>query len=357
MAQLLKVNKIRTNQQISHLTGDIVTAKGIAWVDLFSKTDTKAIENIGAYIVPTMLGNLPKNKIDINQWSHLTRLRLADNSFNVPGPIDLVLGADFYSRVIENGVRKSKGAPTAQKTCFGWIVFGGYCESLGHASIVNVTQIDVTNEQLLKMLTKFWKYDTIFKKQYRTQQQQQCEDIFTQSIKVTKDGRYSARMPLKSNAPQITGTYELAYARQIQMEKRFAREPKLKENYINFMQEYLELNHMRPVPENEYQSDTAVYIPHHAAQSEKFRTVFDGSCKKKGNISINDIQLNGEKRQPDLIEILMRFRTHQFTLTSDIKKMYRQTLIDEDQQDANRILWRKSPKQPMREYRLITHMG
>lgn len=340
--------------QIRNLTGNIVTTKAMSWLEVSAHNNDKIKEKVGAYVVSTMLGRLPREKIDTSQWNHLKKLKLADPKYNIPDTVDVLLGAEFYSRVIENGVRKKRGAPTAQKTSFGWIVFGGYTQDLVHASLVNVAESTITNEQLSEMLTKFWEREHTVPKQYRTQEEQLCEDIFTRNITVTPEGRYSARMPLQPNAPKIENTYELTYARLRQMEKRFARDVTLRENYTKFMKEYMELKHMIPVSENDYKSNKAIYIPHHAAGTSKFRTVFDGSCKKKGHLSPNEIQLNGEKIQAPLTTTLMRFRTHKVALTGDITKMYRQILISEDQRDMQRILWRETPEQPIGEYQLIT---
>lgn len=79
-----------------------------------------------------------------------------------------------------------------------------------------------------------------------------------------------------------------------------------------------------------------------------------GAPKAKNGISINDIQLNGEKLQPELTTILMRFRTHKVALTADVAKMYKQILVPNDQRDMQRILWRDLPDQKIREHRLDT---
>lgn len=92
--------------QIRNLGGDVVTASGIVWLALQSKMDNKVKEHVGAYIVPTLTGNLPKEKIDVSQWTHLRKIKLADKRFNIPSKVDVLLGADFYSRVIESGVER-----------------------------------------------------------------------------------------------------------------------------------------------------------------------------------------------------------------------------------------------------------
>lgn len=115
---------------------------------------------------------------------------------------------------------------------------------------------------------------------------------------------------------------------------------------------------MSLVPKSELNNPNAVYIPHHAAGTQKFRVVFDGSCKNKDSPSPNDNQLNGERLQRDLTFIIMiiiaRFRLGKVALCADIAKMYRQILVPPEQRDLQRILWCAHPSEPIREYRLNT---
>ncbi|GFQ76199.1 hypothetical protein TNCT_299591 [Trichonephila clavata] len=58
--------------------------------------------------------------------------------------------------------------------------------------------------------------------------------------------------------------------------------------------------------------------------------------------------------QPDLFDILLRFRKYVVAFSSDIKKMFRQIKVQEHQQDFLRILWRPSPEEDIVSYRLKT---
>ena len=52
-------------------------------------------------------------------------LQLADPQFYVAAPVNLVLGADVYSKIIRNGVAGGTfGKPLAQFTIFGYIISG-----------------------------------------------------------------------------------------------------------------------------------------------------------------------------------------------------------------------------------------
>ena len=71
-------------------------------------------------------------------------------------------------------------------------------------------------------------------------------------------------------------------------------------------------------------------------------------------MSLNDTLLIGFVLQDGLIDIIIRFRTYKIALTADLQKMYRQVLVQEDDRDFQRILWRFSLEQPVEDYRLNT---
>lgn len=352
--QLLKLQKAITHMKVKGLSGNIVDASGIATLQLHSNNNENVIGSIQAYVVPTLMSNLPKNRLNVKARTHIQSLKLADEDFHIPARVDILLGAEFYGRIIQSAVCRLENAPIAQKTTFGWIIFGGYTEHLNHASLVNSVEASVDSDELLQLLTKFWEFEQLPHREYMSQEEHRCEQIFLKSIKVDADGHYVVRMPLMDQPPAVTGTYDLAFARLTQMERRFQKDEELKQKYMQFMREYEQLGHMVKVPADERQSESAVYVPHHSARTTKFRVVFDGSAKRKGGVSINDIQLNGEKVQPELTETFMRFRTHKIALVADITKMYRQIRMYDDQQDLQRILWREPGQKTIDEYRLAT---
>jgi hypothetical protein len=77
------------------------------------------------------------------------------------------------------------------------------------------------------------------------------------------------------------------------------------------------------------------FISHHAVLKadgdvSKLRDVFDASSVSSIGRSLNDVLCTGSKLQVDLCEILLRCRMHQYILTADIVKMYRQILIQSE---------------------------
>ncbi|GFX27442.1 integrase catalytic domain-containing protein [Trichonephila clavipes] len=127
--------------------------------------------------------------------------------------------------------------------------------------------------------------------------------------------------------------------------------------YKEFMNEYELLGHMEEI-KNETLDKINYYIPHHSVyKPEKTSTplrVFDASAKTTSGFSLNSILLNGGIIQQDLFSIVSRFRKHEYALSADIKKMYRQILVDPNQRDLQRIMWKTSADAPIKTYKLAT---
>jgi len=82
--------------------------------------------------------------------------------------------------------------------------------------------------------------------------------------------------------------------------------------------------------------------------------VFDGGAKTSNGMSLNDILQVGPTVQQDLYSIILQFRTHQVCFTADTAKMYRQIVVHPEDRDLQRILWRYSSEEPIKEYKLTT---
>lgn len=68
---------------------------------------------------------------------------------------------------------------------------------------------------------------------------------------------------------------------------------------------------MREVTRPPNLDEICYHIPHHCVKMDvKPRIVYDGSCKTNKGVSINKVQMLGEKLQPDLYETTMRLRKY-----------------------------------------------
>ncbi|GBN61752.1 hypothetical protein AVEN_228269-1, partial [Araneus ventricosus] len=186
-----------------------------------------------------------------------------------------------------------------------------------------------------------------------------CEEHFVKTYKRDQTGRFIVQLPLKENAESVLGSSkENAIKRLNGIWNKLNKNNTMETLYKEFMREYENLGHMEEI-KNEIMDKVNYYIPHHAIfkpekTSTPLRVVFDASAKTTSGFSLNSILLNGGIIQQDLFSIVSRFRKHKFAFSADIKKMYRQILIDPNQRDLQRIVWKISADASVKVYKLST---
>ena len=75
--------------------------------------------DVEALVLPKITSVLPSHPISFNRkWKHLMDISLADMEFGTPGNINLLLGADVFSRAVLHGRQFSPlRTPIPSKTC------------------------------------------------------------------------------------------------------------------------------------------------------------------------------------------------------------------------------------------------
>jgi hypothetical protein len=70
-------------------------------------------------------GTTPPTKLDTSSWKPPKDIKLADEQFDQPGRIDLLLGADIFYEILRSGRRTHFGNfPVLQETELGWTISG-----------------------------------------------------------------------------------------------------------------------------------------------------------------------------------------------------------------------------------------
>ncbi|XP_058828513.1 uncharacterized protein LOC131688327 [Topomyia yanbarensis] len=280
-------------------------------------------------VLPNLTVNLPTRTVHISAWNVPKHLPLADPQFNVCNGIDIIVGAELFSMILQ-----------AEQICF-------------NAHLPVLQKPVSTVESLDAQVKKFWDVENFDQGKVYTALEQQCETHFARTHSRNAEGRYVVRLPVRQEMlPLIGETWSTAARRLNFVEKRFRADASLRSSYVQFMEEYQQLSHMEEV-------QTRVALPHHAisrpdSSTTKTRVVFDGSCKSSNHLSLNDLLLTGPTVQPTLLAIVLIFRLHRYVMTADIEKMYRQILVHPDDRPLQQILWRQHEADPIRQYRLNT---
>lgn len=346
-AQRLNLPRNKMNASVTGIGTTRGTSKGMITLECKSIHSDYTFKT-EALVMSKLINNLPNSNIDTKNWTHLHNIKLADPDFNISGPIDLLLGADIYSDVILDGVLKhNRNSPVAQQTKLGWIL----CGATKHFNcLVTLTE--------LENISKFWEMEEIPAEPKSTTKDEYCEKYYTETTERLSNGRYVVKMPMNPNYEQNLGNSKpQAIAQFFHLEKKMIKQDHFAKLYKQFIREYIELEHMKPATESKDQ--VQVYLPHHGVVREsstttKLRAVFNASMKTDSNYSLNDLMEKGPNLQKDILSLIIKWRSYKYVVTADIEKMYRQILIHPDQQCLQKIIWRNSMREPLREMQLCT---
>lgn len=368
LVQFLGIRPAATSMTISGI-GQTQAPKPLGQVNFTfgSLQDSSFSMEINAIVLPHVAHTLPSRTVMVNQ-KLVTDLNLADPSYGTPGSIDVLLSANVFADLTLPSVRKRPDAPTvALQTKLGWVIFGAATSKPAqtHRTCFHVSSED----RISAALQEFWRIEEVSSTPPLSPDDERCEQIYATTHTRTAEGRYCVQLPFKQNPPSLGSSRDQAVSRFLQVERKFASNPQLREDYSKCINEYLQLGHMRlvtPLEGNQptklhdgTSTFTSYYLPHHAvikmeSSTTKCRVVFDASSKTSNGTSLNDAQLIGPVLQDSLVNLLTRWRAHRIVIKADIAKMYRQVLVAEQHQPYQRIIWRNSPAEPLQDFQLQT---
>lgn len=312
-------------------------------------------------VLPNITFCLPNTNIDSTSLQIPQNIELADPKYYVPSDIDILIGADVFWGLLQEGLMRLPSGPYLQNTHLGWIISGTlhsnkYTENTNNNMICCSLSSSIDIDHQLK---RFWELEEVDSTQSKnnifTLDEKVCEELFTSTTTRDADGRFAVRIPLRESADLLGDSYELAKSRFISLERRLDRSPELKCMYSDFLKEYLALGHMTridTIPTPYY------YLPHHCVQREstttKLRVVFDAGAKTTSGKSLNDLQYIGPPLLNDLVGILLRFRQFAYVACADVEKLFRQVNVQSDQRQLQLIMWRENKQDAIGIYQLNT---
>lgn len=358
-AQALKLTRNKTRIPIGGV-GAPIMAHGVVTFRLSHRTYSSQCINVKALIVHKISGLMPDYKFDSPFEDKIDNGHLADPSYNVPGHINLLLGAGVWSSIVQDQLQHSRLEhmyATAQLTHFGWVIFGQYTQ-VSHLLLRSChTTTNNDDAALDQMLVKYWNSDAIPQTRQWTPDEQRAEEIFVNTHQRDQTGRYIVRLPRDHNAPPLGDSRKCARACFFGIEKRLHRDHKLYAQYKAVFDDYRARHHMVLAPAPPPDKQTVYYLPHHPINAaiagtprRKFRVVFNASAPSDNGTSLNDQQLAGPKLQDDLVATFMRFRMSKYGMTADVRQMFRQVKINPIDWNYQRVFWRDSPADELREY-------
>lgn len=357
--QHLGVKKYAVKGVISGLEGNkTTTTKHMVELKIHSRVDYNVVITVQAYVIKSVTTFLPNRKMEEVCWLD-GDVPLADPQYHLPSKIDILLGAEIYGQIIQEGIKKGpQGYPLAQATSLGWILSGTCVTSESTSANVVAMHLCIEDNELLK---RFWEIEADPpQKKMLTQEEVRCEQYFAETTKRDPDGRYVVKLPFKTTGPVcVDGNSRAIAEKRLQgLYSRFKKNTDLHKKYTEVMEEYLQLGFIEKIPETEEKNINAVYIPHHPVirndkDTTKVRVVYDASCKYENGLSLNDTLMTGPTLQPELRQLLMRWRQHPICIAADIVKMYCQVKVADEDANYQRLLWKENADAKAEDYRLL----
>ena len=352
--------KLMTSNAVSVLTHkvDNLIVRGVNEPESFSIKEALVVDQ-----VVDVSDSIPTDKM-VERYPHLQDLCFPNLKEK---KIDLLLGCDLHQAFLAKEILLGEpGTPSGLHTGLGWTIFGkADGDQRLHESpklLVNFLKAgdddDHFCEQLLKVLAQdFDDCNEAACIPALSQEDKRALFILNNTLKQEENGHYSVGLLWKDDCAFSGNSYALAERRLMNLKRRFLKDPDLFSKYSDKMTEYINCFAEHVPPE----SSTALrcsYIPHHCiSSSNKFRIVFDCSARCDGS-SLNDRLLQGPDLTNSVVGVLLRFRQYPVAVVGDIRGMFSQVLVDEQDRDALRFLWFENNDlhQPVVTYRMRTHV-
>jgi Putative peptidase (DUF1758) len=164
-------------------------------------------------------------------------IELADPQFGTPQSIDLLIGAEwFYEIHMNKQLKIHERLPPLQETVFGWVVGGSLTSKEPQTTTFCALSLP-SNADLQNELKRFWEIESCDNPRPMTVEEKLVEQHFTDTVRRQPDGRYVVTLPVKPNLTNLGDSRPMALRRLYALERRFARDPAIKESYTEFIDE------------------------------------------------------------------------------------------------------------------------
>lgn len=333
---------------------EVGSVKGVCRITLTSRVDSSVSLTVTALVMPNVMGSHPHVRLSPLVRQLVAGLSLADPDFDIPGPVDILLGVDALGHLLVPGVQMLQTTGLVSvNTRLGHVVMGPVMPASPRFATHGLLYGSVLSE----VIQKFWEVEEPPTVRRLDPVEEECEQFYRNNTGRLRSGRFITRLPFRSDRPPLGSSHHAAETRLLSMERRMKRDGVFRQKYVNFMREYESLGHMS-VSGIDWKREDHCFLPHHAvlrSPEGKIRVVFDGSASTSNGMNLNQCLHSGPKLNHDIADIITRFRRHNVVFVADIRMMFRQTVIHPDDRRYQLILWRESPDQPVRVYELNTN--
>ncbi|XP_063636104.1 uncharacterized protein LOC134806710 [Cydia splendana] len=327
--------------------------------ETFSVKNARCVDNVG-------LRTQSLKREALESFSHLTDV--ADVLTYEDATPTILIGAEHWYLSIPRDVRVGGiNEPAAVLTVLGWVLYGVVSSKTKLVEFINYTHADIINDENLESLIKEqYKLDSIGITKTETlhsKQDQRAIDILEATTKRLPSGRFEVGMPWRDGIQRVPDSYPQAMSRFLSLERRMCKEVEFAKAYNAFINNMLAKGYAEECAPDTYygqhnknSDNMRLYLPHFGVyhpQKRKVRVVHDAAARNEV-VSLNSLLLSGPDLLQPLLKVLFRFRESCVGITADIKEMFPQVRVRDQDRDALRFLWRPDKTIAIKEYRMTS---
>ncbi|XP_051162206.1 uncharacterized protein LOC127282148 [Leptopilina boulardi] len=301
---------------------------------------------------------------DIQNYSHTSHLSVEPYNNVVP---KLLIGQDHWDLVTSiRTMSVSRFQPVASLTKLGWVIHGQIPTRLETNNYVTVLSIDCSQENsedssdLHKLVKSYFSTECIgiTNNSRRNKLEKRAENILSNTAK-RLGSRWQVGLLWKSEGFQLPNNYQNPLTRLYSLERKMDKNATFGKRYCQQVEYLIKSGYAKRADLPPLKNPRVWYLPHFGVinhnKPDKIRLVLDASSKTKG-VSLNSSLLTGPDLVCSLYGVLLRFRQKKIAFMGDIKEMFLQIKIREEDQGAQRFLWRGMNRECDPEVYVMTSM-
>ncbi|XP_058811282.1 uncharacterized protein LOC131676179 [Topomyia yanbarensis] len=283
------------------------------------------------------------------RYQHLMGLPI--ESYNEANP-RILIGLD--NATLGYAMKSREGQsnePIAIKTRLGWIVFGSCVGEKNAGHYVNYHALQIcqcnreTSEDLHELVKGYFALDSLgISKQSKlllSHEDQRAQSML-ESLTRPVDSRFESGLLWKYDSVRLPDSAAMALRRWRCLDNRMKKDPLLAGELNAKIQDHINKGYIRKLSAEELEVNhpRVWYLPIfpivNPNKPGKTRLVWDAAATAFG-VSLNSVLLKGPDQLTSLLSVLIQFREFRTAVCGDIREMYHQVRMREDDQHCQRF--------------------
>ncbi|XP_061389849.1 uncharacterized protein LOC133325038 [Musca vetustissima] len=262
----------------------------------------------------------------------------------------IIIGLDNAKLCVPLEVKEADGNELITTRCkIGWGVYGRQQSNGGPVHrVMHICSCNKGCSDLDEQLKYFFSLDAvgvaINQNPLRSVEDERAKVIMDETTKyLEREQRWETGLLWKHNEVSLPNSLCMARRRLLCLEAKMKRDADLHKFLVDKIREYETKGYVRKLKPHEIRHDNkSWFIPIFTVKNKnknKTRIVWDAAASVE-NVCLNSVLLKGPNLLKSLVGVLIRFRERPFAICGDIREMYHQIKLKEDEQCFQQFLWR-----------------